>query len=337
MKYRKYLEPVYGEAAPCVRINQPQIMDMDDPAGWRNKANEEGFAAETEAMKQCVCYPGMMRVHTEDLVIRQNGHEVPVRIYRKGMKGKAPLVVFFHGGSYSMNNLDVYDYVCRYLAYSGGLTVLSVQYGLAPEHKFPEGLEDAYEATVWAAAHGEEFGGDTGLLYVCGDSSGGNFAAAVAMMARDRKGPQIRGQALIYPVTTNYSEERTQSEIRYGKGYFLEYDSTEKPSAFPWYFRNPEDVKNPYASPLLAEDLRDLPPACFIAAECDPLLDQGLMYAARMEDAGVKVEYHLYRGMIHAFLNEYYEKTFDALDKIAEFVNAGTGKTAGTEDGITEE
>ena len=216
MKYRKYLEPVYGEAAPCVRINQPQIMDMDDPAGWRNKANEEGFAAETEAMKQCVCYPGMMRVHTEDLVIRQNGHEVPVRIYRKGMKGKAPLVVFFHGGSYSMNNLDVYDYVCRYLAYSGGLTVLSVQYGLAPEHKFPEGLEDAYEATVWAAAHGEEFGGDTGLLYVCGDSSGGNFAAAVAMMARDRKGPQIRGQALIYPVTTNYSEERTQSEIRYG-------------------------------------------------------------------------------------------------------------------------
>ena len=90
MKYRKYLEPVYGEAAPCVRINQPQIMDMDDPAGWRNKENEEGFAAETEAMKQCVCYPGMMRVHTEDLVIRQNGHEVPVRIYRKGMKGREP-------------------------------------------------------------------------------------------------------------------------------------------------------------------------------------------------------------------------------------------------------
>ena len=87
MKYRKYLEPVYGEAAPCVRINQPQIMDMDDPAGWRNKANEEGFAAETEAMKQCVCYPGMMRVHTEDLVIRQNGHEVHVASYDRDEHG----------------------------------------------------------------------------------------------------------------------------------------------------------------------------------------------------------------------------------------------------------
>lgn len=218
-----------------------------------------------------------------------------------------------------MNSIEVYEYVHRYFAYYGNLIVVAPDYHLAPEYKFPQGLNEAYETLEWTAQNIEKYQGDPTNISVGGDSSGGNFAAVVSMMARDKKGPQISKQILYYPLVTNYETEMTESEKRYSTGYFLEYNCMDDPMAL--YFTKEEERKDPLASPLLAEDLTGLPEACFISAECDPLLDQGLYYAARLEDAGVKVEYSIMKGMVHGFLNWTYGKTFDAMNIAIEFIN----------------
>lgn len=317
--YRKYFEPQYGPAAPEVCIGQPQIIDPEHPARWQIKNNYETVAAITSAISACCCYDALMSVRIRNTYLERNGMQIPLRIYYPDTKGTHPIMVFYHGGGFSMNNLDVYEYVNRYFAKFGQLTVVAVDYRLAPEHRFPTGLEDAYAALLWTFEHAEELGGTKNNINVCGDSSGGNFAASVSLMARDRKGPTIRKQALIYPLTIIKPDIRLESEIRYGKGYFLEYNSEDDPMAL--YFENEADRENPYASPLTADSLKDLPPAAFFSAECDPLLDQGLMYAARLEDAGVETEYHLYKGMIHGFLNSTLGKTFEMMNDVCGWIN----------------
>ena len=156
---------------------------------------------------------------------------------------------------------------------------------------------------------------------VCGDSAGGNYAAAVALMTRDRKGPKVHKQILLYPATTFNLDKPLDSALRYGDGrYFLKID----PYALNTggnYLPNPDvDKLNPYASPLEETNFEGVAPACFISAECDPILDHALMYAAKLEDNGVEVEYHLYKGMLHAFINRPYQKTFEALDDIIQAV-----------------
>lgn len=314
--YRKYLEPAYGEPRPEVNIGQPQIMDLENPGPWRNRCHLETVQELTALMRQCRCYDEIMAVTAVNTWLDRDGTPIPLRVYRPEGEGPFPVMVFYHGGGWSMNNLDIYDYVPRYFTRYGGVVVVAVDYRLAPEHKFPTGVEDAYAALEWAAAHAPEYGGDPDCITVCGDSAGGNFAAAVSLMARDRKGPGIRKQVLIYPATTFHPGGRTQSELRYGSGgYFLDMDST-KGLMCAHYFEKIEDSKSPYASPMLAETLKGLPPAVFLSAECDTLLDQALMYAARLEDEGVPVEYHLYTGMIHAFINRTYQKSFEAMDDI---------------------
>lgn len=140
---------------------------------------------------------------------------------------------------------------------------------------------------MWAEENVKNYGGDKENIHVCGDSSGGNFAAAVAAMSADRNGPGIQSQNLVYPLVTNWEEEK----------------------------------KDPLASPLLKEDIGRMPRTCILAAECDPLVDQGLMYAAKLQDAGVEVEYHMMKGMIHGFLNWTYRSSFEAMDRIIENVN----------------
>ena len=218
------------------------------------------------------------------------------------------------------NTFAIYEYVTRYIAKYAGALVVAVEYRLAPEYRCPVGREDAYAALEWAEAHCGEYGGDASRISVCGDSAGGNFAAGVSLMARDRKGPAIRRQIMIYPVTCFVFEEQPYSEQRYAKGYFLEYNSLEDPLA-PYFAPDDEEARtDPYNSPLLAENLAGLPEAVFLSAECDPLLDQGLMYAARLEDAKVPVEYHIFEGMIHSFLNYTYEKSFACLDAVCAAV-----------------
>lgn len=317
---KKFLEPEYGEPAPEVIIYPSQEMDMEHLDGWRKQNDYELVADMTNAIKHCICYPDLLRIETEDVEVAGPYGKVNTRIYRPEGKGVFPVLIFYHGGSFAMNSIDVYEYMCRYFAHIGKLIVVAPDYHLAPEYKFPKGLEEAYETLLWTKEHIHLYGGDSQNISVGGDSSGGNFAAAVTLKSRDQNGPKIQKQVLIYPLLTNYEEEMTDSERHYQTGYFLEYNCMNDPMGH--YFEKEEDKKNPLASPLLAESLKDLPPAIFLSAECDPLLDQGLYYAARLRDEGVRVEYHILKGMVHGFINRTYGKSFEAIELGAKFIRS---------------
>lgn len=324
--YRKYLEPAYGEKSFSVEIPAPEDIDIEHPQIWRNKHIPESAAGILAAVKRTGCYDEIMTIETTDTYLERESERIPLRLYHPGGEGPFPVLVFYHGGAFMYNTFAIYEYVTRYIAKYGGALVIAVEYRLAPEHRCPVGREDAYAALEWAAAHCGEYGGDASDITVCGDSAGGNFAAGISLMARDRKGPGIRRQIMIYPVTSFVFEEQPYSEKRYEKGYFLEYNSMKDPLA-PYFAPGDEKARwDPYNSPLLAKDLTGLPEALFLSAECDPLLDQGLMYAARLEDAGVPVEYHIFEGMIHSFLNYTYEKSFACLDMICGAVSKRRNK-----------
>lgn len=223
--------------------------------------------------------------------------EIPVRIYTPRGEGPFPVLVYYHGGGWVIGNLDGVDVPCRLLTNRANCVVVSVDYRLAPENKFPAAAEDAYAAVKWVAENGSTIQVDTERIAVGGDSAGGNLAAVVALMARDHGGPSLVYQMLIYPVT-NHSYE-TESYRQNADGYLLTRDSM----VWFWnhYLREEQDGQNPYASPLLAEDLSGLPPALVLTAEYDPLRDEGEAYAERLKEAGVSVETTRYNGMIHGF------------------------------------
>lgn len=226
--------------------------------------------------------------------------DVPVRVYRPVEGGDPlPVVVYFHGGGWVICDLDTHDGTCRALANGVNAVVVSVDYRLAPEHKFPAAAEDAYEVTSWVAAHADELGVEPSRLAVAGDSAGGNLAAVVALMARDRGGPAITFQLLVYPVT-NHSFD-TDSYRENADGYFLHRASME------WYWRqylaDERDGANPYASPLRVEDARGLPPGMVITAEFDPLRDEGEAYGRKLAEAGVPFDVRRYDGVFHGFFS----------------------------------
>ena len=225
--------------------------------------------------------------------------EIPVRIYTPG--GPKPLAafVYFHGGGWVVCTLDTHDTICRALANAIPAIVVSVDYRLAPEHKFPVPAEDAYAATRWVAEHATTLGADASRLAVGGDSAGGNLAAVVALMARDRGGPTLGYQLLTYPVID--ASMSTPSYTDNAEGYLL----TKSTMAWFWnhYLRSDEDRRNPYASPIAAKELCGLPPATILTAEFDPLRDEGEAYAARLQQDGVPVRLTRYDGLIHGFFN----------------------------------
>jgi acetyl esterase len=225
--------------------------------------------------------------------------EIPVRVYRPSLAADLPVLMYFHGGGFVICNLDSHDRECRSLANASGCVVVSVDYRLAPEHKFPAAVEDAYSTTCYVAEHAAEFGIDPNRIAVAGDSAGGNLAAVVALMARDRKGPSLKFQLLIYPLTDVLDDSPSMRE--YGENHFLTRDLMD------WfmeqYFATDADRQSPQASPLRAADLRGLAPAMIITGECDPLRDQGEAYADRLRSAGVPVVLKRYEGMIHPFVS----------------------------------
>jgi acetyl esterase len=235
----------------------------------------------------------------EDRTIDGPDGEIPVRLYDPREDDKeTPLIVFFHGGGFVVGSLDTHDGPCRKLAAESGYPVLSVDYRLAPEHPFPAGLNDCYAAVEWASEADNELGTD-GRVVVAGDSAGANFAAGVSLLGRDRGGPEIAAQILVYPVAGDATE--TESYEQNSEGYFLTAETME------WfhdqYVEDDIDEGNIYASPRLAADLSELPPATVITAGFDPLRDDGAAYAQRLADAGVPVEHHNFEGMIHGFFN----------------------------------
>ena len=224
--------------------------------------------------------------------------DIPVRIYTPKSSAPLPVLVYFHGGGWVLGDLDAADPICRSLANGAECVVVSADYRLAPEHKFPVAVEDAFAATRWVAQNAAAIGGDTDRIAVAGDSAGGNLAAAVALMARDRGEPHLAYQLLIYPVT-QYGFD-TESYRQYERGYGLSKDDM----VWFWdrYLPRAADGQNSYASPLLAGSLSHLPPALIVTAECDVLRDEAEAYAARLEKAGVPVRLWRYDGMIHNFI-----------------------------------
>ena len=224
---------------------------------------------------------------------------IALRINTPAGGGPFPLMMFFHGSGFVLCSLDTHDGMCRNLAAGIGCVVVSVDYRLAPEHKFPKGLDDCLAATRWAADNAVELGIDSALIMVAGDSAGGNMAAVTALRLRDQGGPGLCGQMLLYPVT-DYHTPGTPSYVENADGYGLTRDTMK----WFWahYLTDPAEAENPHASPLRARDFAGLPPAYVSSAEYDPLRDEAERYGMRLRQAGVPTEITRFPGMNHGFL-----------------------------------
>ena len=257
----------------------------------------------------------------EDRWIAGPGGDVPVRIYRPSAERPQPALVYFHGGGWAVGSVATHDGYCRALCNAAGVAIVSVDYRLAPEHPFPAAADDAYATLLGVARLSSDWGIDVSRLAVGGDSAGGNLAAAAALMARDRGGPPLALQLLIYPVTDAGCDTPSYRENEEG------YGLTRASMLWFWdqYAPRPEDRANPYAAPLATADFSGLPPAIIITAEYDPLRDEAEAFAARLRDAGVPVELTRYDGMIHGFVRRLvlFDRAREALGQVAAGLRRG--------------
>ncbi|RRU19197.1 alpha/beta hydrolase [Serratia marcescens] len=232
-------------------------------------------------------------------VVAADGYRIALRAYLPAGENRAaaqPAMLFAPGGGWCRGSLALYDRPCQALANATGRVILSVDYRLAPEYPFPQPLEDVYRALCWVAQQAPQLGIDAKRLAVGGDSAGGNLAAAVALLARDRGGPHIERQLLLYPALSR--EMTTKSYCEFAEGYFLTRDAM----VFCWqqYLAQRRD---PGAEPLHAATLRGLPPATILSCEYDPLRDEAEQYAQRLREAGVPVRCERLPGMVHACIH----------------------------------
>ena len=280
----------------------------------------------TEGMSDRIDTPGVEEVN--DFEIEGPGGALPVRSYHPTGEGPHPVTVFFHGGGFVYGSPDTHDNVCRYLTDAAGTLVLSVNYRKAPEHPFPAAVEDAYAAVEWTETHASDLHGDPDRLAVAGDSAGGNLAAVVSLLARDRsqgggrlaaETPDIDRQVLVYPwldpaarsAFDSYEENRDEDNPSPGWLYEKYADSD-------------VDAGNTYFAPLLAEDASGLPPATIITAGFDALRDEGFAYADWLDDAGVDVTMANFEAMNHGFFNllGLVSRAHDAADLVSEDLRA---------------
>jgi len=260
------------------------------PAELRARANE--------AMKQsflALGNPGRDVASIVDHRVPVEGGEITVRVYTPHAPTPLPAHLYLHGGGFFMGAAEHFDANCQDIAADTGCVVASVDYRLAPEHKFPVPAEDCYAALNWLAAHAADLGVDPDRISVGGGSAGGNLSAVVALMARDRGGPPLVFQVLEIPVTDLTMSY--PSVVENGTGYMLTQEGMR--AYVGYYLGDPGDAKHPYASPIFADDLTGLPPALVMTAECDPLRDEGEAYGERLREAGVPVTIRRWDGQIH--------------------------------------
>lgn len=253
-----------------------------------------------------------------DFAIEGPAGAIPIRAYVPDGEGPFPVLVYYHGGGWVIGGLDEYENVTSAICDRAEAVVLSVDYRLAPEHQFPAQLEDAYAALEWAAEFAGDVSGDSDRIAVGGDSAGGNLAAAASLLARDRDGPDIAHQSLIYPAVASPVIHDFDSYEENAEGYFLEQRSID------WFYERwlPSELhaRNEYAAPLLARDLSGLPPATVVTAGFDPLRDEGTAYADRLAEAGVPVHHEHYDDMIHGFagMTDLLDTAHEAVDVVAD-------------------
>jgi acetyl esterase/lipase len=260
--------------------------------------------------------PGAPVARVENRTIPGPAGSIPVRIYYPTEQTPLPVLVWYHGGGWVLGTLDASDHTCRELANSAGCIVVSVDYRLAPEHKFPASPDDCEAAYCWVLEHAESFGGDPRRVAVGGDSAGGNLAAVVSLRARERGRELPVFQLLIYPVTDH--DFSRASYLQNAEGYLL----TTVGMRWFWdqYVNSADEMAHPHASVLRASDVSGLPPALIVTAEFDPLRDEGEAYGDLLRAAGVPVKVTRYDGMIHGFFGMFtmIDKGRDAVRESAE-------------------
>jgi len=312
---RAVLEIMDAQAGPPLASFSPAEARIG--AAKRFKA----FGGESEALAR-----------VEEVLIPGPAGDLRARLYASERGGLRPALIYFHGGGWVIGSVETHDPICRSLAKESGAVVISVDYRLAPEHKFPAAVEDAHAAAKWVCSNAQRLGIDASRIVISGDSAGGNLAAVVALRCRDDGGPVLAAQVMIYPVTdVGLSETASYREL--SEGYFLGRDE------MAWfvghYLPSPEAARNPEASPLIATKLSGLPPALVITAEFDPLRDEGEAYAERLRQAGVPVTLTRYPGMIHGFfvMRGAINTGQQAIRQVAEFVRgvAALQKTHGAQ------
>jgi acetyl esterase len=250
---------------------------------------------------------------------------IALRVYTPVAAGGEPLpaLVYFHGGGFVIGDLETHDGLCRQFANEGGFRVIAVDYRLAPEHKFPAALDDAFAAVMWIEANASKLGVDANRIAVGGDSAGGALAAAVTQLAKAKGGPKIGFQLLMFPVMQIGNE--TASRREFALGYFLD-----KPT-LDWFFGHyipvGTDTIDARVSPLHASDFKNLPPAYALLAGFDPLHDEGLAYAEKLRDAGVRVDVADYADLVHCFIymQAVLPQAQGAVAAAAKAVRAGLG------------
>jgi acetyl esterase len=255
--------------------------------------------------------------------------EIPIRIYwpRTSTEGGLlPALILYHGGGWILGDIESHDAIARYLCRQGDVVVVSVDYRLAPENKFPAGVEDCYAALEWVAENAAKIGIDARRIALTGDSAGGNLTIVMSLLARARSGPDIAFQIPVYPCVDCRESADYSSRKKFGNGeYFL------TSADIAWingkYFSTADEAKDFRASPIVTKDLSGLPPALLITAGCDPLCDEGALYARRLSAAGVPVEYRCYSGTIHGFLSfaGVLDAGREALDLIADRLRVNFG------------
>lgn len=266
--------------------------------GWSALGLEQGRAAILE-MKPFAGPPEPV-AHVEPIcLLGPSTSGLAAELYRPESSGPLPVMIYLHGGGWVLGNHTGVDALVRTLVNRSGCAILSMDYRLAPEHKYPAALKDVHYALQWMVAHADQWGLDAKRLAVGGDSSGANLAAAVSLLCRDQGGPPLAFQLLVYPVLDhNY---RTDSYRRFGDGILSALSCDDVIWFHHHYVHRPEELDLPYVSPLRAESFAHLPRTLLVNAEIDPLLDDSLEYAQRLKQAGVPVELQIYPGMFHGF------------------------------------
>jgi acetyl esterase len=233
-----------------------------------------------------------------DTVINGQNNALSLRLYRPVVDDrKLAAVIYFHGGGFVVGDIDSHDSICRALANLSGAMIISVDYRLAPEHKFPAATEDGLQALQWVFDHSQELAIDSTNISLAGDSAGANLATVTALLSRDRSGPAVKQQLLLYPCLDPSCQRPSFTE--FGEGYFLGRDQMQ------WFWQHylddvEQQTTTAYVNPLFA-NLSGLPPTTLIIAGCDPLRDEGADYGAALEKAGVGVDFHCVEGQIHGF------------------------------------
>jgi acetyl esterase len=239
---------------------------------------------------------------------------IPVRVYEHEQTPTG-LVVYFHGGAWCIGSIGLMDNVARELAYATGATLISVEYRLAPEHPFPAGLDDCEAVTRWAIAHADEFGTTSERVVVAGESAGGNLSAVVALRLRGDETTRLAGQVLVYPAVGGFAKRYPSQD---------EFDglviNTKNPIVGDSYMGGRDLNRDPFVAPLEAESLAGLPPAIVVLGGCDPLRDEGRLYAHRLRDEGVEVEEVCCPGQPHGFVNLGFPAAAGVFERIGAFV-----------------